>query len=162
MTFSHRLIIRESTVYPKASTNARVGPLHQGQQYCCVGSFSGKCDGRVNDTAPTTMRQPPTNVPKTVIHIRRWSLRLSDQSDLSPLSDLRWLVIARTVQPIADDGVACRPGACRLLYGRERATPSLGVHPLAVGHPPGSGLGPAGEGGAPHRLTDLRPRGQVC
>jgi hypothetical protein len=41
-------------------------------------------------------------------------------------------------------------------------TPSLGVHPLAVGHPPGSGLGSAGEGGAPHCLTDLRPRGQVC
>ena len=40
--------------------------------------------------------------------------------------------------------------------------PSLGVHPLAVGHPPGSGLGPAGEGGAHHRLNDLRPRGQVC
>ena len=40
--------------------------------------------------------------------------------------------------------------------------PSRGVHPLAVGHPPGSGLGPAGEGGAPHCLTDLRPRGQVC
>jgi hypothetical protein len=42
------------------------------------------------------------------------------------------------------------------------APPSLGVHPLAVGHPPGSGLGPAGEGGAPRCLTDLRPRGRVC
>ena len=40
--------------------------------------------------------------------------------------------------------------------------PSLGVHPLAVGHPPGSGLGPVGEGGAHHRQNDLRPRGQVC
>ena len=47
-------------------------------------------------------------------------------------------------------------------YWRERATLPLGVHPLAVGHPPGSGLGPAGEGGAHHRLNDLRPRGQVC
>ena len=55
-----------------------------------------------------------------------------------------------------------RPGARRLLHWRERATLPLGVHPLAVGHPPGSGLGPAGEGGAPHRLNDLRPRGQVC
>ncbi len=26
-------------------------------------------------------------------------------------------------------------------YWRGRATPSPGVHPLAVGHPPGSGLG---------------------
>jgi hypothetical protein len=42
------------------------------------------------------------------------------------------------------------------------APPFPGVHPLAVGHPPGSGLGSAGEGGAPHCLTDLRPRGQVC
>ena len=40
--------------------------------------------------------------------------------------------------------------------------PSLGVHPLAVGHAPGSGLGPAGEGGAPYCLNDLHPRGQVC
>jgi hypothetical protein len=45
---------------------------------------------------------------------------------------------------------------------RERATLPPGVHPLAVGHPPGSGLGPAGEGGAHHRLNDLRLRGQVC
>ena len=42
---------------------------------------------------------------------------------------------------------------------RERATLPLGVHPHAVGHPPGSGLGPAGEGGAHHRLNDLRPQG---
>ena len=48
------------------------------------------------------------------------------------------------------------------LYWRERATLPWGVHPLAVGHPPGSGLGPVGEGGAHHRLNDLRPRGQVC
>ena len=37
------------------------------------------------------------------------------------------------------------------------APPFPWVHPLAVGHPPGSGLGPAGEGGAHHRLNDLRP-----
>jgi hypothetical protein len=43
-------------------------------------------------------------------------------------------------------------------YWRERATLPLGAHPLAVGHPRGSGLGPAGEGGAHHRLNDLRPR----
>jgi hypothetical protein len=36
------------------------------------------------------------------------------------------------------------------------------VHPLAVGHPPGSGLNPWGEGGAPYRLNDLRPRGLAC
>jgi hypothetical protein len=48
------------------------------------------------------------------------------------------------------------------LYRCERATLPLGVHPLAVGHPPGSGLGPAGEGGAHHGRNDLRPRGQVC
>src|SRR5215471_13860646 len=50
-----------------------------------------------------------------------------------------------------------RPSARRLLYWRVRATPSRGVHPLAVGHPPGSGLGLAGEGGAPYCLTDLHP-----
>jgi hypothetical protein len=46
-------------------------------------------------------------------------------------------------------------------YLRERALP-WGVHPLAVGHPPGSGLGPRGEGGAHHCLNDLHPGGQVC
>ena len=34
-----------------------------------------------------------------------------------------------------------------------------GVHPLAVGHPPGSGLGPPDEGGAPYCLNDLRQVG---
>ena len=57
---------------------------------------------------------------------------------------------------------ARRPGARRLVILARTRHPSLGVHPLAVGHPPGSGLGPAGEGGAHHRLNDLRPRGQVC
>jgi hypothetical protein len=33
------------------------------------------------------------------------------------------------------------------------APPFLGVHPLAVGHPPGSGLGPAGEGQRPTGRT---------
>ena len=57
---------------------------------------------------------------------------------------------------------ARRPGARRLLVLARTRHPSLGAHPLAVGHPPGSGLGPAGEGGAHHRLNDLRPRSQVC
>ena len=44
---------------------------------------------------------------------------------------------------------AHRPGARRLLsMWSERATLPMGVHPLAIGHPPGSGLGPAGEGGS--------------
>ena len=46
-------------------------------------------------------------------------------------------------------------------YLRERALP-WGVQPLAVGHPPGSGLGPLGEGGAHHCLNDLHPGGQAC
>jgi hypothetical protein len=48
-----------------------------------------------------------------------------------------------------------------VLRWRGRAT-LPGVHPLAVGHPPGSGLGPVGEGGAPCCLTNLRLRGQGC
>jgi hypothetical protein len=54
------------------------------------------------------------------------------------------------------------PGARRLLVLAQTRHPSVGVHPLAVGHPPGSGLGPAGEGGAHHRLNHLPPGGQVC
>ena len=57
---------------------------------------------------------------------------------------------------------ARRPGARRLLHLARTRTLSLEVHPLAVGHPPGSGLGPLGEGGAHHCLNDLRPVGQVC
>ena len=65
--------------------------------------------------------------------------------------------------PGVDSPAGARGPGARLLLCTWRERASLpGVHPLAVGHPPGSGLGPAGEGGAPHCLTDLRPRGQVC
>jgi hypothetical protein len=55
---------------------------------------------------------------------------------------------------------AGRPGARARRHLRRARTrhPFPGVHPLAAGHPPGSRLGPAGEGGAHHRLNDLRPR----
>src|SRR5690348_10554626 len=49
-----------------------------------------------------------------------------------------------------------RPGARPLLLARSRAL-RVGVHPLAVGHPPGSWAKPPGQGGAPGWTNDLGP-----
>ena len=67
-------------------------------------------------------------------------------------------------EPIDAGHGAAAPSPYGLLgwHVRGRALLRGRVHPLAVGHPAGSGLSPWGEGGAPCRLTDLRPRGLAC
>ena len=47
------------------------------------------------------------------------------------------------------------------VLARSRAL-RVGVHPLAVGHPPGSWAKPPGQGGAPGWTNDLGPGALVC
>jgi hypothetical protein len=94
-------------------------------------------------------------------HVSRCDGLSGSARESPPLTGRSGTQRARHLRPRATLDVLVALVLVVFRYLRERALP-WGVHPLAVGHPPGSGLGLAGEGGAPYCLTDLRPRGQVC